>query len=49
LKQSLLALGFRPFYLLAAAFTVASILAWLGAFTGRLAFGDYLAGKPPGR
>lgn len=44
LKRPLFALGFRPFYLLAAAFAVMAILLWLGAYSGRLTFGGGLPG-----
>ena len=37
-------LGFRSFYLLAAAFAVVAILGWLGWYAGQLAFGGPLTG-----
>ena len=40
----LLAIGFRPFYLLAAAFAVVSLPMWLLAYTGVWRPGGYLAG-----
>jgi len=43
-KSSLLALGFRPFYSLAAAFAVIAIGLWLVSFTGMAQFGGYLQG-----
>lgn len=42
--SSLLMLGFRPFYTLAAAFAVIAILLWLLSFTGMAQFGGYLQG-----
>ena len=44
MSRPLLALGFRPFYLLASVFAVAAILFWLASLTGRFHFGDYLQG-----
>lgn len=38
------ALGFRPFYLLAALFAVAGILLWLFSYSGSLPAGAYLSG-----
>ena len=40
----MLGLGFRPFYLLAAAFAVVAIGVWLMSFSGGLIFGAYLQG-----
>ena len=40
----LFALGFRPFYLLAGVFAVASILLWLAAYSGAMTFTGYLSG-----
>ncbi len=40
----MLNLGFRPFYLLATAFAIAAIPAWLGMFAGRFAIDGYQAG-----
>ncbi len=42
--KPLLALGFRPFYLLGTAFAVVALIAWLGAYTGGIAISGYLAG-----
>jgi uncharacterized protein involved in response to NO len=44
MSRPLLALGFRPFYLLASAFAVVAILLWLAGITGRFHFGAYLQG-----
>jgi uncharacterized protein involved in response to NO len=44
LNRTLLAIGFRPFYLLASVFAVAAILFWLAGFNGRLPVGAYLQG-----
>jgi uncharacterized protein involved in response to NO len=44
LRRSLLALGFRPFYLLASVFAVVAILIWLASIAGRFHPGAYLAG-----
>ncbi len=38
-------LGFRPFYLLAAGFAIVTIVLWLFAFNGTLAYGSYLQGS----
>ena len=38
-------LGFRPFYLLAAGFAMVTIVLWLFAFNGTLAYGGYLQGS----
>lgn len=43
-RSSLLALGFRPFYTLAAVFAVVAILLWLMSYTGMAQFGGYLQG-----
>jgi len=40
----LLALGFRPFYLVAAIFAVAAVPAWLLSYAGGIQLGDYLRG-----
>lgn len=40
----LLALGFRPFYLLAGIFAVAGISLWIGIYTGALSVSAYLPG-----
>jgi uncharacterized protein involved in response to NO len=40
----LLALGFRPFYLFAALFAIASVPAWLMSFAAGMPLGDYLQG-----
>ena len=42
--RNLLALGFRPFYLLASVFSVVAILLWLASLNGRLHLGAYLPG-----
>jgi len=42
--RTLLALGFRPFYTLAALFGVVAIALWLVSFTGTAQFGGYLQG-----
>lgn len=42
--STLFALGFRPFYLAAAVFSIAAMLLWLASFTGSLQFGHYLQG-----
>lgn len=42
--RSILNLGFRPFYTLAAVFAVISIALWLALFTGAVQFGGYLQG-----
>ena len=39
-----MALGFRPFYALAAVFAIVAILLWLVSFTGMAHFGGYLQG-----
>ena len=44
MNRTLLAIGFRPFYLLASVFAVAAILFWLAGFNGRLPVGAYLQG-----
>lgn len=44
MNRTLLAIGFRPFYLLASVFAVAAILLWLADFAGRLQLGTYLQG-----
>lgn len=44
MRRSLLALGFRPFYLLASVFAVVAILIWLASIAGRFHPGAYLAG-----
>lgn len=44
MNRTLLAIGFRPFYLLASVFAVAAILLWLAGFAGRLQLGTYLQG-----
>jgi uncharacterized protein involved in response to NO len=44
LSRPVLALGFRPFYLLASVFAVVAILLWLISITGRFQFGAYLQG-----
>jgi len=44
MRGSILALGFRPFYLLAAAFAVVAIGLWLVSFTGMAQFGGHLQG-----
>lgn len=41
-NSPVLALGFRPFYTLAAVFAVVAILLWLMSFTGMAQFGGYL-------
>jgi uncharacterized protein involved in response to NO len=43
-SMPLLALGFRPFYLLAAIFAVAAVPAWLMSFAAGMPLGDYLQG-----
>jgi uncharacterized protein involved in response to NO len=43
-KKPPLALGFRPFYMLAAAFAVIAVLLWLASFTGMAQFSTYLPG-----
>ena len=40
----ILALGFRPFYLVAAIFAVAAVPAWLVSYAGGVPLGDYLQG-----
>lgn len=42
--MALLALGFRPFYLVAAVFAIVAIPAWLLSYTGRDLAGNYLQG-----
>ena len=44
MSRPVLALGFRPFYLLASVFAVVAILLWLASLNGRLHFGAYLPG-----
>ena len=44
LSRPILALGFRPFYLLASVFAAVAILLWLASLTGRFHFGAYLQG-----
>src|SRR5210317_1543864 len=44
LSRPILALGFRPFYLLASAFAIVATLLWLASLTGRFYFGAYLQG-----
>ena len=44
MNRTVLALGFRPFYLLASVFAVVAILLWLISLTGRFQFGAYLQG-----
>ena len=44
MNRTLLAIGFRPFYLLASVFAVAAILFWLAGINGRLPVGAYLQG-----
>lgn len=43
-NSTLLALGFRPFYLLAALLAVVGISLWLLSYTGTAQFGNYLQG-----
>lgn len=44
LSKTLLALGFRPFYTLAALFAVVAVGLWLMSYTGAAQFGGYLQG-----
>ena len=43
-SPALFALGFRPFYLLGAAFAIVGVSVWIASYTGRLAFSGYLTG-----
>ena len=43
-NNRLLALGFRPFYLLAAGFAIIAVVHWLFSYRGLLLFGGYLQG-----
>src|SRR5210317_1652043 len=42
--MTLLNLGFRAFYSLAAVFAIVAMALWLASFTGMAQFGDYLQG-----
>ncbi|MGB5510172.1 MAG: NnrS family protein [Woeseiaceae bacterium] len=44
-NSRLLALGFRPFYLLAAGFAILAVVLWLLSFRGLLLYGGYLQGN----
>ena len=43
-SNRLFALGFRPFYLLAAGFAVVAVVLWLSSYGGLLRYGNYLQG-----
>ena len=44
-NSRLFALGFRPFYLLAAAFAILAVVLWLLSYRGLLLYGGYLQGS----